>query len=102
MQKNVTEKTKELLKNLDINKIKEPAKKNNILIQQLLQELMLSYIVDIREQTLLKQNDLASTYPTDLVSSLKVFADLYFKMKTENSNLKKSDEEDIYNSQRIF
>ena len=102
MQKNVTEKTKELLKNLDINKIKEPAKKNNILIQQLLQELMLSYIVDIREQTLLKQNDLASTYPTDLVSSLKVFADLYFKMKTENSNLKKYDEEDTYDSQRIF
>ena len=55
MQKNVTEKTRELLEELDINKLKEPAKKNNVLIQQLLQELMLSYIVDIREQTFLKK-----------------------------------------------
>lgn len=100
MQKNVTEKTRELLEELDINKLKEPAKKNNVLIQQLLQELMLSYIVDIREQTLLKQNDLSSTYPTDLVSSLKVLADLYFKIKAENSLLKIDD--DDYNSSKIF
>ena len=100
MQKNVTEKTRELLEELDINKLKEPAKKNNILIQQLLQELMLSYIVDIREQTLLKQNDLSSTYPTDLVSSLKVLADLYFKIKAENSLLKTDD--DDYHSSKIF
>lgn len=100
MQKNVTEKTRELLKKIDINKLKEPAKKNNVLIQQLLQELMLSYIVDIREQTLLKQNDLSSTYPTELISSLKVFADLYFKMKIENSNLKTDDGD--YNSATIF
>lgn len=100
MQKNVTEKTRELLEELDINKLKEPAKKNNVLIQQLLQELMLSYIVDIREQTFLKQNDLSSTYPTDLVSSLKVFADLYFKMKAENSVLKTDDSD--YHSSKIF
>ena len=100
MEKNITEKTRELLKELDVNKLKEPAKKNNVLIQQLLQELILSYIVDIREQTLLKQNDLSSTYPTDLVSSLKVFADLYFKMKAENSVLKTDD--DDYNSPKIF
>ena len=96
MQKNVTEKTRELLEELEINKLKEPAKK----IQQLLQELMLSYIVDIREQTFLKQNDLSSTYPTDLVSSLKVFADLYFKMKAENSVLKTDDSD--YHSSKIF
>jgi hypothetical protein len=102
MEKNITEKTRELLKELDVNKLKQPAKRNNVLIQQLLQELMLSYIVDIREQTLLKQNDLASTYPTDLVSSLKIFADLYFKIKNENRNLKKKDNEDIYESHSIF
>jgi hypothetical protein len=102
MEKNITEKTRELLKELDVNKLKQPAKRNNVLIQQLLQELMLSYIVDIREQTLLKQNDLASTYPTDLVSSLKIFADLYFKIKNENRNLKKNDNEDIYESHSIF
>lgn len=100
MQKNVTEKTRELLEELNINNLKEPAKKSNVLIQQLLQELMLSYIVDIREQTLLKQNDLSSTYPTDLVSSLKVLADLYFKIKAENSLLKIDD--DDYNSSKIF
>jgi len=100
MQKNVTEKTRELLEELNINNLKEPAKKSNVLIQQLLQELMLSYIVDIREQTLLKQNDLSSTYPIDLVSSLKVLADLYFKIKAENSLLKIDD--DDYNSSKIF
>ena len=100
MQKNISEKTKELLKELDINKLKEPSRKNNILIQKLLQELMLSYIVDIREQTLLKQSDLASTYPTEIVSSLKVLSDLYFKMNTENSSLKT--DYDDYDSSRVF
>lgn len=100
MQKNVTEKTRELLKELNIKKLKEQSTKNNVLIQKLLQELMLSYIVDIREQTLLKQNELAATYPTDLVNSLKVLADLYFKMKAQNSSLK-TDEGD-YNSSNVF
>lgn len=102
MQKNITEKTKDLLKELDINKLKEPAKKNNILIQKLLQELMLSYIVDVKEQTFLKQNDLISTYPTDLVNSLKVFADLYFKMKEQNRLLTKTSKEEEHNRDSIF
>lgn len=102
MQKNITEKTKDLLKELDIDKLKEPAKKNNILIQKLLQELMLSYIVDVKEQTFLKQNDLISTYPTDLVNSLKVFADLYFKMKEQNRLLTKTSKEEEHNRDSIF
>lgn len=102
MQKNITEKTKDLLKELDVNKLKEPAKKSNILIQKLLQELMLSYIVDIKEQTFLKQNDLISTYPTDLVNSLKVFADLYFRMKEQNRFLTKTNKEEEHNRDSIF
>lgn len=100
MTKNIDEKSAKLLKDLDINKLKSISTKTNILMQQQLQQLMLSYIVDIKEQVSLKQDDLASTYPTELVSSLKIISDLYLKMKAENSLLK-TDEED-YNSSKVF
>jgi hypothetical protein len=48
---------------------------------------MLIYVIDIREQVTLKQQDLATTYPTELISSLKIIADLYLKMKEENKHL---------------
>jgi hypothetical protein len=100
MTKTINEKAAKLLKDLDVSKLKSVSRKTNILIQEQLQQLMLSYIVDIKEQVSLKQDDLASTYPSDLISSLKIVSDLYLKMKTENSLLKT--DEDDYNSPKVF
>jgi len=100
MTKTISEKSAKLLKDLDITKLKDISIKTNILMQQQLQQLMLSYIVDIKEQLSLKQDDLASTYPTELVSSLKIIADLYLKMKSENISLKIDDND--YHSPKIF
>lgn len=97
---NIEEKTKKLLKELDINNLKEEAKRNNILLQCLLQKLMLSYTVDIGEQLAQKQEDIITTYPTELITSLKVISDLYLKMKAENSLLKTDDND--YNSPKVF
>lgn len=85
---NIEEKASQLLKELDVTKLKEESKRTNILLQQLLQKLMLTYTVDITQQVMLKQADVNSTYPNDLISSLKVIADLYFKMKEQNKYLK--------------
>lgn len=95
--KTIEEKASDLLKNLDITKLKKESKNTNILLQQLLQKLMLIYVVDIQEQVTLKQQDLASTYPSDLISSLKIIADLYLKMKDENKHLAIKDKEDEFN-----
>ena len=100
MAKTIDEKAAKLLKELDITKLKDISTKTNILMQQQLQQLMLSYIIDIKEQLSLKQDDLVSTYPTELVSSLKIISDLYLKMKAEN-NLLKTDDND-YNSPKVF
>ena len=81
---NIEEKINQLLKELDIACLKDESKRANILLQQLLQKLMLTYTVDITQQVALKQADVNSTYPSDLISSLKVIADLYFKMKEMN------------------
>ena len=99
MTKTIDKKSAKLLKDLDVNKLKSVSRKTNILIQEQLQQLMLSYIVDIKEQVSLKQDDLASTYPSDLISSLKIISDLYLKMKTENCLLKTDDD---YNSPKVF
>lgn len=58
---------------------------------------MLIYVIDIREQVTLKQQDLAATYPSDLISSLKIIADLYLKMKDENKSLTTEEQVDKYN-----
>lgn len=100
MTKSIEEKTAKLLKNLDVKKLREVSIKTNILIQQQLQQLTLSYIVDIKEQVLLKQDDLVSTYPSDLISSLKIISDLYLKMKAENSQLRTDN--DDYKSPAVF
>ena len=100
MTKSIDEKSAKLLKGLDVTKLKSVSTKTNILMQQQLQQLMLSYIVDIKEQLSLKQDDLVSTYPTELVSSLKIISDLYLKMKAENNSLKIDDND--YNSSKIF
>jgi len=100
MTKTIDEKAAKLLKELDITKLKDISTKTNILMQQQLQQLMLSYIVDIKEQLSLKQDDLVSTYPTELVSSLKIISDLYLKMKAENNSLKIDDND--YNSSKVF
>lgn len=96
--KSIEEKAAELLRNLDITKLKEESKNTNILLQQLLQKLMLTYVIDIKEQVLQKQEDLVSTYPTELISSLKVISDLYLKMKEENKYLKTKEEKDCYSN----
>jgi len=100
MTQNIDEKAAKLLKDLDISKLKNVSIKTNILIQEQLQQLMLSYIIDIKEQVSLKQDDLASTYPSDLISSLKIISDLYLKIKAENSSLKTDDND--YNSPNVF
>lgn len=100
MTKTIDEKAAKLLKELDITKLKDISTKTNILMQQQLQQLMLSYIVDIKEQLSLKQDDLVSTYPTELVGSLKIISDLYLKMKAENNLLKTNDND--YNSPKVF
>lgn len=99
---NIEDKTNRLLKELDITKLKEESKKTNILLQQLLQKLMLSYVVDISEQVLQKQEDVISSYPSELVSSLKIIADLYLKMKEENKHLEVKEEQSSYNRNRVF
>jgi len=96
--KSIEEKTAELLKTLDITKLKEESKYTNILLQQLLQKLMLTYVVDITNQVSQKQNDLISTYPTELISSLKIIADLYLKMKEENKTLQVKEEKNSFTS----
>jgi hypothetical protein len=100
MNKTIDEKAGKLLKDLDVTKLKDISTKTNILIQQQLQQLMLSYIVDIKEQLSLKQDDLASAYPTDLISSLKIISDLYLKMKSENSILRIDDSD--FTSSKVF
>jgi hypothetical protein len=102
--KSIEEKAAELLRNLDITKLKEESKNTNILLQQLLQKLMLTYVLDIKEQVLQKQEDLISTYPTELISSLKIISDLYLKMKEENKYLKTKEEKDSYtnNNNLVF
>jgi hypothetical protein len=100
--KTIEEKIIDLLGNLDIKKLKTESKNTNILLQQLLQKLMLTYVVDIQEQVSQKQNDLISTYPTELISSLKIIADLYLKMKDENKYLKNKEDKDSYNNDLVF
>jgi hypothetical protein len=90
-------KAAKLLKELDITKLRTESKHTNILLQQLLQKLMLIYVIDIKEQVTLKQQDLASTYPSDLISSLKIISDLYLKMKDENKSLTTEEQVDKYN-----
>ena len=84
----IEEKITQLLNELDVTKLKTESTRTNILLQQLLQKLMLSYVVDITEQVTLKQADAASNYPFDLISSLKVISDLYLKMKDINKYVK--------------
>lgn len=78
----------QLLNELDVTKLKGESTRTNILLQQLLQKLMLSYVVDITEQVTLRQADAVSNYPSDLISSLKVISDLYLKMKDINKYVK--------------
>jgi hypothetical protein len=84
----IEEKITQLLSELDVTKLKSEATRTNVLLQQLLQRLMLTYVVDITEQVTLKQADVASNYPSDLISSLKVISDLYLKMKEINKYVK--------------
>lgn len=91
-------KAAKLLKELDITKLHTESKHTNILLQQLLQKLMLIYVIDIREQVTLKQQDLAATYPSELIGSLKIISDLYLKMKEENKHLTTEEQEDNHST----
>ena len=102
MTKTIDEKSAKLLKDLDVSKLQDVSKKTNILIQEQLQQLMLSYIVDIKEQVSLKQDDLATTYPSDLISSLKIVSDLYLKMRDVNKNVEVKEEQTSYAANRVF
>ena len=99
---NIENRVNQLLKELDITNLKEESKRTNVLLQQLLQKLMLTYTVDISEQVMLKQEDVISSYPSELISSLKVIADLYFKIKEENKLLKTTEEQDSASYKYVF
>jgi hypothetical protein len=85
-----------LVAKLDKKNIKSKEIDQRVLAQNLLRELLLFYLVDIHRQTKLKQQNLLNHYPTDLISSLKVIADLYFKFKEANNNLKDGKDEYYY------
>jgi len=85
-----------LVSSLDKKNIKHKETEQRLLAQDLLRELMLFYLVDIHRQTKLKQQNLLNHYPIDLISSLKVITDLYFKFKDSNSSLKDDDDEYIF------
>jgi hypothetical protein len=64
---------------------------------------MLIYVIDIKEQVTLKQQDLAATYPSELIGSLKIISDLYLKMKEENKHLTTEEQEDNHSTfKRVF
>lgn len=102
MKKNVKVKADKLLKDLDVSKLRDVSRKTNILIQQQLQQLMLTYVVDIKEQVSLKQDDLASTYPSDLISSLKIISDLYLKIRGINECVLVKEERDKFSEDYVF
>jgi hypothetical protein len=85
-----------LLSSLDKKTIKGKEEEQRLLAQDLLRELLLFYLVDIHRQTKLKQQNLLNHYPIDLISSLKVITDLYFKFKDSNSTLKDDDDGYIF------
>ncbi len=78
----------ELIKQLDKKGFKKKEYEMRLLTQQLLQELMLNYIVDINHQTKLRQQNLINHYPTELISSLKIISDLCLKIREDNKFLK--------------
>jgi len=99
---NIENQANKLLAELDITKLRDESNRTNILLQQLLQKLMLSYVVDISQQVLQKQEDVISSYPSDLISSLKIIADLYFKMKEQNKVLKIKKDKCSYDGNYVF
>ena len=78
----------ELISQLDKKGFKKKEYEMRLLTQQLLQELMLTYIVDINHQTKLRQQNLINHYPTELISSLKVISDLCLRVREDNKYLK--------------
>ena len=78
----------ELIRNFNEKEFESKEYGMRLLAQQLLQELMLSYIVDINHQTKLRQQNLINHYPTELISSLKIISDLCLKVREENKYLK--------------
>ena len=78
----------ELISAFDKKVFKKKEYEMRLLAQQLLQELMLTYIVDINHQTKLRQQNLINHYPTELISSLKVISDLCLRVREDNKYLK--------------
>jgi transposase-like protein len=78
----------ELISRFDKKGFKKKEYEMRLLTQQLLQELMLTYIVDINHQTKLRQQNLINHYPTELISSLKVISDLCLRVREDNKYLK--------------
>jgi hypothetical protein len=78
----------ELIAQFDKKGFKKKESEMRLLTQQLLQELMLTYIVDIDHQTKLRQQNLINHYPTELISSLKVISDLCLRVREDNKYLK--------------
>lgn len=90
------------LDQLDKTKLKAEGKNMNILAQKLLQKIMLFYIIDIEKKLELIENELISTYPTELISSLKIITDLYLRLKESNRILRIKDDGDNYDKDFVF
>ena len=78
----------ELIKNFNEKEFESKECEMRLLTQQLLQELMLNYIVDISHQTKLRQQNLINHYPTELIGSLKIISDLCLRVREDNKYLK--------------
>jgi hypothetical protein len=93
---NVDKAIDNLIAKLDKTEIKYKYNDQRLVIQELLLELMLRYLVDINHQTKLKQENLINHYPTDLMSSLKIISDLYLKVKDDNKYLRDENDETLF------
>ena len=93
---NVDDTIDDLIVKLDKKGLKCRHNDQRLVMQELLTELMLRYLVDINHQTKLKQENLITHYPTDLMSSLKIISDLYLKVKDDNKNLRDNNDKSIF------
>jgi hypothetical protein len=75
------------INNLHLKHFKQRSAEVSFLMEQVLQDTMIRYAVDINQKVKLKQDSQDNHYPADMVSSLKTISELYFKVKDGNTFL---------------
>lgn len=75
------------INNLHLKHFKQRSAELSFLMEQVLQDTMIRYAVDINQKVKLKQDSQDNHYPADMVSSLKIISELYFKVKDGNTSL---------------